>query len=243
MQADVEASIMPWRSQPLLAAKARLHNLDVSAFWPQGPRTLLTGQLQAGPDETVAPATNLEAQPWNLNTSFSNALPGPWDKQRLPVAELMARSPFRRPAMAGGRLPYPDRQGPYRTRRSVHPSTRLFEGLATVEQLNPADLYSTLEAALEGEISAKAVAEPAAAMPLPARLCLPPICRRQAASATARRCAFRHWLPAASGRPLLQLEKLQLEALQASVDASPWSSIPKPSRPRLDSRPPHPVRS
>ena len=92
MQADVEASIMPWRSQPLLAAKAQLRNLDVSAFWPQGPRTLLTGQLQAGPDETVAPATNLEAQPWNLNTRFSNALPGPWDKQCLPVAELTARA-------------------------------------------------------------------------------------------------------------------------------------------------------
>jgi translocation and assembly module TamB len=243
MQADVEASIMPWRSQPLLAAKARLHNLDVSAFWPQGPRTLLTGQLQAGPDETVAPATNLEAQPWNLNTSFSNALPGPWDKQRLPVAELMAQVHFDGQQWQVDDSRIQIGKGHIALGGQFTPSTRLFEGLATVEQLNPADLYSTLEAALEGEISAKAVAEPAAAMPLPARLCLPPICRRRAASATARRCAFRHWLPAASGRPLLQLEKLQLEALQASVDASPWSSIPKPSRPRLDSRPPHPVRS
>jgi translocation and assembly module TamB len=147
MQADVEASIMPWRSQPLLAAKARLRNLDVSAFWPQGPRTLLTGQLQAGPDETVAPATNLEAQPWNLNTSFSNALPGPWDRQRLPVAELTARIHFDGQQWQVDDSRIQIGKGHIALGGQFTPSTRLFEGLATVEQLNPADLYSTLEAA------------------------------------------------------------------------------------------------
>ena len=128
MQADVEASIMPWRSQPLLAAKARLHNLDVSAFWPQGPRTLLTGQLQAGPDETVAPATNLEAQPWNLNTRFSNALPGPWDKQRLPVAELTARIDFDGQQWQVDDSRIQIGKGHIALGGQFTPSTRLFEG-------------------------------------------------------------------------------------------------------------------
>ena len=222
MQADVEASIMPWRSQPLLAAKARLHNLDVSAFWPQGPRTLLTGQLQAGPDETVAPATNLEAQPWNLNTRFSNALPGPWDKQRLPVAELTARIDFDGQQWQVDDSRIQIGKGHIALGGQFTPSTRLFEGLATVEQLNPADLYSTLEASpLQGRISAKAVqADVDSSDPAANKIVFD--ANLQAASGKRDSPALRIQTLAASGQwqaPLLQLEKLQMEALQASVDA------------------------
>lgn len=222
MQADVEASIMPWRSQPLLAAKARLHNLDVSAFWPQGPRTLLTGQLQAGPDETVAPATNLEAQPWNLNTRFSNALPGPWDKQRLPVAELTARIDFDGQQWQVDDSRIQIGKGHIALGGQFTPSTRLFEGLATVEQLNPADLYSTLEASpLQGRISAKAVqADVDSSDPAANKIVFD--ANLQAASGKRDSPALRIQTLAASGQwqaPLLQLEKLQMEALQASVEA------------------------
>lgn len=222
MQADVEASIMPWRSQPLLAAKARLHNLDVSAFWPQGPRTLLTGQLQAGPDETVVPATNLEAQPWNLNTRFSNALPGPWDKQRLPVAELTARIDFDGQQWQVDDSRIQIGKGHIALGGQFTPSTRLFEGLATVEQLNPADLYSTLEASpLQGRISAKAVqADVDSSDPATSKIVFD--ANLQAASGKRDSPALRIQTLAASGQwqaPLLQLEKLQLQALQASVDA------------------------
>ncbi|MGD9756175.1 MAG: translocation/assembly module TamB domain-containing protein [Comamonas sp.] len=222
MQADVEASIMPWRSQPLLAAKARLHNLDVSAFWPQGPRTLLTGQLQAGPDETVAPATNLEAQPWNLNTRFSNALPGPWDKQRLPVAELTARIDFDGQQWQVDDSRIQIGKGHIALGGQFTPSTRLFEGLATVEQLNPADLYSTLEASpLQGRISAKAVqADVDSSDPAASKIVFD--ANLQAAGGKRDSPALRIQTLAASGQwqaPLLQLEKLQLQALQASVDA------------------------
>ncbi|EFI58994.1 MULTISPECIES: translocation/assembly module TamB domain-containing protein [Comamonas] len=222
MQADVEASIMPWRSQPLLAAKARLHNLDVSAFWPQGPRTLLTGQLQAGPNETVAPATNLEAQPWNLNTRFSNALPGPWDKQRLPVTELTARIDFDGQQWQVDDSRIQIGKGHIALGGQFTPSTRLFEGLATVEQLNPADLYSTLEASpLQGRISAKAVqADVDSSDPAASKIVFD--ASLQAAGGKRDSRALRIQTLAASGQwqaPLLQLEKLQLQALQASVDA------------------------
>lgn len=222
MQADVEASIMPWRSQPLMAAKARLHNLDVSAFWPQGPRTLLTGQLQAGPDETMPTAADLEAQPWNLNTRFSNALPGPWDKQRLPVAELTARIDFDGQQWQVDDSRIQIGKGHIALGGQFTPSTRLFEGLATVEQLNPADLYSTLEASpLQGRISAKAVqADVDSSDPAASKIVFD--ANLQAASGKRDSRALRIQTLAASGQwqaPLLQLEKLQLQALQASVDA------------------------
>ncbi|MEQ6474034.1 translocation/assembly module TamB domain-containing protein [Comamonas sp. wu1-DMT] len=222
MQADVEASIMPWRSQPLMAAKARLHNLDVSAFWPQGPRTLLTGQLQAGPDETMPTAADLEAQPWNLNTRFSNALPGPWDRQRLPVAELTARIDFDGQQWQVDDSRIQIGKGHIALGGQFTPSTRLFEGLATVEQLNPADLYSTLEASpLQGRISAKAVqADVDSSDPAASKIVFD--ANLQAASGKRDSPALRIQTLAASGQwqaPLLQLEKLQLEALQASVDA------------------------
>lgn len=222
MQADVEASIMPWRSQPLLAAKAQLQNLDVSAFWPQGPRTLLTGQLHAGPDETVSAVADLEAQPWKLNTSFSNALPGPWDRQRLPVAELAARIDFDGQQWQVNDSRIQIGKGHIALGGQFTPSTRLFEGLATVEQLNPADLYSTMEAApVEGEISAKAVqAEPGSGDAAASKIVF--AANLQAAGGKRDSKALRIQTLAASGQwqaPLLQLEKLQLEALQASIDA------------------------
>lgn len=222
MQADVEASIMPWRSQPLLAAKALLQNLDVSAFWPQGPRTLLTGQLQAGPDETAPTAASLEAQPWKLNTRFSNALPGPWDKQRLPVAELTARINFDGQQWQVDDSRIQIGKGHIALDGQFTPSTRLFEGLATVEQLNPADLYSTLEASpLQGRISAKAVqADVDSSDPAASKIVFD--ANLQAAGGKRDSSALRIQTLAASGQwqaPLLQLEKLQLQAMQASVDA------------------------
>ncbi|MGU3627605.1 translocation/assembly module TamB domain-containing protein [Comamonas sp. C24C] len=222
MQADVEASIMPWRSQPLLAAKALLQNLDVSAFWPQGPRTLLTGQLQAGPDETAPTAASLEAQPWKLNTRFSNALPGPWDKQRLPVAELTARINFDGQQWQVDDSRIQIGKGHIALGGQFTPSTRLFEGLTTVEQLNPADLYSTLEASpLQGRISAKAVqADVDSSDPAASKIVFD--ANLQAAGGKRDSSALRIQTLAASGQwqaPLLQLEKLQLQAMQASVDA------------------------
>lgn len=226
MQADVQASIMPWRGQPLLTAKALLHNLDVSAFWPQGPRTQLTGQLQAGPDEAAPAAANLATQPWNLSTSFHNLLPGPWDQQRLPIADLMAQVHFdgQQWKVAESRIHIGKTAGKGHIQLSgqFSPATQLLEGQAQVEQLNPADLYSTLEAApLQGEISAKAVQTHACGSDAAASKMVFAI-DLQAASSKRDSKALRIQTLVASGQwqaPLLQLEKLQLEALQARIDA------------------------
>ncbi|MEX8193382.1 translocation/assembly module TamB domain-containing protein [Comamonas guangdongensis] len=221
LHAEVQASLMPWKPQPLLSAQARLANLDLSAFWPQGPQTLLTGRLQAGPDEN--PEQPAAPQSWKLDASFGNGLPGPWDKQRLPLSQLQARVHYdgqqwqvaeSRVEIGKGRISLDGR---------FTPATQLFEGRSLIERLNPADLYSTLEAApLQGEISAKA--EPAA--------------DADAADQRAPRIVFAADLRAAgsqrggqalhiqtlsgNGRwqaPLLQLDRLQLQALQADIQA------------------------
>lgn len=226
MQADVQASLMPWRSQPLVAAKAVLNNLDVSAFWPQGPRTLLTGELQAGPDEAAPATADLAEQPWNLSTSFNNTLPGPWDQQRLPVAALTAQVHFdgQQWTVADSRIHIGKAEGPGHIQfgGQFTPATQLFEGQAQVEQLNPADLYSTLEAApLQGEISAKAVQAENATNDAAASKIVFAV-KLQAAGGKRDSKVLRIQTLAANGQwqaPLLQLEKLQLEALQASIDA------------------------
>jgi translocation and assembly module TamB len=224
MQADVQASAMPWAEQPLLSAKAVLQNLDVAAFWPRGPRTLLNGELLAGPDPTQpGPAS------WKLDAHFENNRPAPWDRQGLPLQSLSAQVRH-----DGRQWQVPEAQlligkGSIRLQGSYTPASQLFEGLARIEQLNPADLYSTLEAApLQGEISARAeqaqrpadAAEGAAGAP--PKVVFAADLHATTGSRSARP-GLRIQTLAARGQwqqPLLQLSQLQLQALQASVNAS-----------------------
>jgi translocation and assembly module TamB len=52
-QAQVRARLAPWAAQPLPEAHARVERLDLqtllAAFWPQAPRTAITGQLEVAP--------------------------------------------------------------------------------------------------------------------------------------------------------------------------------------------------
>ena len=85
-QATVTARITPWAAQPVPQAQADLRDLDVGAFWPQAPRTRLAGQVRLQPSGS---------QTWALSADLSNALPGPWDKQRLPLEQLRAEGEWR----------------------------------------------------------------------------------------------------------------------------------------------------
>lgn len=231
MQTRIQASIMPWREQPLLAAQAMLQNLDVAVFWPQGPRTLLSGELQAGPDDAAAAGTP-EQPSWKLHAAFENQLPGPWDRQRLPVQRLQAQLHYDGQQWQVPQASVEVGKGSIALHGQYAPASQLFEGAAQVQRLNPADLYSTLEAApLQGELSAKAtqpdVAQPGAAQPDAAA----------APDAPAPRIAFKVDLQAAPGgaskttalriqtlaahgqwqQPLLTVEQLRVQALQATV--------------------------
>ena len=159
MQATVSARIQPWQTQPIASGHAAWQALDLAALWPQAPVTQLKGQV------TVTP----EAAHWRAQGQLTNALSGPWDRQRLPVEHLEARATYAgghwvieslRAKAAGGWI---QAQGQMEDTSRTLPSTRTsppvapaWEGRATFQGINPAAVDARLAAAaLEGELSAR----------------------------------------------------------------------------------------
>lgn len=81
LAATVTAVVTPWQEVPIAQASAQVRNLDLSRLWPEAPATALQGTLQAAP---TGP------QGWTVSADLANALPGPWDRQRLPFSQLTA---------------------------------------------------------------------------------------------------------------------------------------------------------
>ncbi len=83
---QLQARAKPLADWPLAGLQATLKGFDLAALHHAWPRTALSGQL------------SLEAQQWerpaDLKIQLSNALGGPWDQQRLPVARLQADLQF-----------------------------------------------------------------------------------------------------------------------------------------------------
>ncbi|MDR6538874.1 translocation/assembly module TamB domain-containing protein [Variovorax soli] len=90
MQAQLQANIAPWQAQPVIDAKAQLQNLDLATLWPEAPRTLLTGRIEAGPDAGAPVGKST----WQADADIRNANPGPWDSGRLPIEQVQARASF-----------------------------------------------------------------------------------------------------------------------------------------------------
>jgi translocation and assembly module TamB len=85
-QASVDARVAPFEKMPVPRGTADFRQLDLAQFWPAAPRTLLSGHV------AVQPAG---ADDWQLQAQVKNALPGPWDAQRLPVANARAEGEWR----------------------------------------------------------------------------------------------------------------------------------------------------
>jgi translocation and assembly module TamB len=145
MQASVTARIQPWQVQPVASASAHWQGLDLAALWPQAPQTLLQG------DATVKPV----GPGWGAVIQLSNALSGPWDKQRLPVNDLNTKLVFTagqwsieslQARAAGGRL----------EALGKLTSSSQWQGSATAHGINPAALDSRLApTALDGQVTAR----------------------------------------------------------------------------------------
>jgi translocation and assembly module TamB len=84
--ADARAVVTPWGPVPLPEADAQFEALDLAALWPQAPQTQLAGQARVRPREDGA---------WGIGAELRNGLPGPWDRGRLPVAQLQAEGEWR----------------------------------------------------------------------------------------------------------------------------------------------------
>ncbi|OUL98355.1 translocation/assembly module TamB domain-containing protein [Variovorax sp. JS1663] len=90
MEAQLRAHIAPWLPQPVIDADAKLQNLDLALLWPDAPATLLSGEIQAGPDASAPVGSTV----WQARADIRNARPGPWDGGRLPVEQVQARASF-----------------------------------------------------------------------------------------------------------------------------------------------------
>ena len=77
----LNARITPRRAPYVSSARARVRHLDLSALWPQAPRTRLDGTIDVSP---------VQGTGWHADIDLANARPGPWDHQRLPLARLQA---------------------------------------------------------------------------------------------------------------------------------------------------------
>ncbi|HUG73666.1 MAG TPA: translocation/assembly module TamB domain-containing protein [Steroidobacteraceae bacterium] len=83
-RAEAEATVHPWRSQPLEQVRFQLAAIDLRAFIGSAPATVLHGQ------GSLSPAAGPEADGWDLDVDLRNAQPGPLDRERLPVDRLLA---------------------------------------------------------------------------------------------------------------------------------------------------------
>nr|WP_243855533.1 translocation/assembly module TamB domain-containing protein [Aquabacterium sp. A08] len=89
---QAQATLRPWAPLPVRQADLTLAQLDLASLWPGAPRTRLGGRWQVRSGDTPAdastPAQALATSDWRLAGNLHNDLPGPWDRQRLPVSQL-----------------------------------------------------------------------------------------------------------------------------------------------------------
>ena len=261
MEADVQVQVAPWAPQPLLQAQAALRALDLAALWPQAPVTRLSGDVRVEPSATAAAAgaapgsaaaaptaaasagqaaANSTVAPsaptgWNIAAQLQNALPGPWDRQRLPVSALQAQAAF-----DGARWTVPQATvtvgtGSLQAEGAYTPATGALEGKAQLRNLRPDAIDSRLDATpLSGTASAEgeqngvirftadirggAAGAASAGAPGAARSAA----RNKTTATAARTAPLRIDRLAAEGTwrtDRLDLTRLQLDALQAQVSA------------------------
>lgn len=150
-QATATARVMPWAAQPLPQADANFRDLDVAAFWPEGPQTLLTGSANVRPAPSASsPASASPTSAWQLQLQLANALPGPWDQHKLPLDRLETQGEWRsgtamvrtlKAQLGGGELLA---SGEWADAPATSPAASAWKLQATLQHVNPALLHSQL---------------------------------------------------------------------------------------------------
>lgn len=206
LSADVKAVLRPWLPQPVEQAHADLRNVDVALFMPDGPHTQLNGTLEAGP----------QGSGWKLQAALRNQVPGPWDQRALPVRQLTAEASFdgaqtwllhqARIDLGKAGDAHLQAQGRFDSQ------TQAVQGQAELVAINPADLYSTLDASpLSGSVQAQTDASQQVQFKLDIQA---PQARSQKALHIAAARAEGSWQA-----PVLQVRNLYLDALQAQLES------------------------
>lgn len=142
MRATLAAEIAPWAAQPVVSAQGDFTRVDAARFWPTAPRTDLSGELTAGP----LPADPSGASAWQARVQARNALPGPWDQRKLPLASVDATAELHgqdwtiRPStLALGK-------GEIQVQGRYSPAPAPWQIEASVRGVQPALLYTGLDA-------------------------------------------------------------------------------------------------
>jgi translocation and assembly module TamB len=78
--ADVQATLAPFAAWPLIDLRLDSRDLDLAALARGAPVTRLTGRVEVR-------SSSLEA-PIEADVALTNAVPGRWDRRRLPIASL-----------------------------------------------------------------------------------------------------------------------------------------------------------
>lgn len=86
------ATLKPWQRQPIHALDAQVKHLNLAAFWPQLPSTLLSGQVKALPENTSPGSSPASVDSWHLDLTLSNAASGAWDLGQLPLSGLQVQA-------------------------------------------------------------------------------------------------------------------------------------------------------
>ncbi|KAF1021971.1 MAG: Translocation and assembly module subunit TamB [Paracidovorax wautersii] len=104
-RAVVHARVAPWQAGlPVQQADVALSHINLRAFLPSLPTTLLDGQASITPRAsdpaaaTPAPGATEPAaagQQLDIVADIRNSEPGPWDRQRLPLARIQVQGDWR----------------------------------------------------------------------------------------------------------------------------------------------------
>jgi len=90
-QARLSAHVTPFEPMPLVDANADVKSFDAGALWPQAPHTSLSGTIAVQPQGIAT---------WTVNADLTNALPGPWDRRRVPAERVRLQGDVRLPGQA-----------------------------------------------------------------------------------------------------------------------------------------------
>jgi len=152
---DAQARLRPWWPQPIETVDATMARIDLAAFWPQAPVTLLSGTVKAQP----------QGEAWRAELKLTNAASGPADRQRLPLDRIEAALEQRGARwtltqldaqLGGGRV---QGQGQWEPASGAQPSPLgQWQGEIQARRINPAQLWSSIApAALDGTVTARTV--------------------------------------------------------------------------------------
>lgn len=144
-RASLTTVLRPWATMPLGPLAGRLEHLDLATFWPQAPRTRLSGRVDATERQGA----------WHLTLDLSNAEAGPWDQRLLPLDAALGSLRREGETWISDGLKLRVGSGLASVRGSYRPSGP-WQAEGTIEHLDPARLHQALESLpISGSIQAR----------------------------------------------------------------------------------------